>query len=379
MTAFKGYGDNWGWHQDLYNKQAFVPNGFDETRDMEGGREREKRGGTRQRAHIDAMEAWHATLRQKIKTEPNKWIKTEHGYIPKDVPDALKKSGWNQTMYQLHIAELKQKGVIAVKLMDSLEKDVKELEADVNEIFGGSLDERRIRERQENDNQGFNAGPLKAATIPEPQRDATQWRSNTRNIVYGSGFKGSSVPDPLLRSPIAKNETTTPETADELTRSYANRDGLGGAVDTVLDMYELRMKTLRGNYEQMRRESEIAAAASTNQSVLQGMIGKMSKAEDTAHFEGGGRTLATFINKHLSHVSGKFTNGESMKPSLTKGEIEELRSHMENLVTAKKSDNERVMLFLNEMTSFMSQLMTLANNIQSMINEMRKSITQSLR
>ncbi|MGC7405649.1 hypothetical protein ACPWR0_06125 [Pandoraea pneumonica] len=393
-TEFKGYGDAWGWHQDLYNKGAFIPNGWNETRDMEGGQQRIDANYTnyqkgRQIEHVNKMEEWHATLRVKVLTEPHKWIKTEHGYIPKGMPDAMKKAGWSQSMYQTHIASLVDKKVITTYSMAELEDMSNKLDVIGKGIWNKDYERSAGQRDRVKSEKGFDPGPLDVTPMPAPSRPV---KPSINTIVFGGGGVVSGPGKTILApqrmtfpfgfaTPSDKEGKTGESGKTQIAASgaLAKRDGLAGSVDSLLDVFKLRTKTLYDNYDHMRAESEIAKAASTNQAVLQGMIAKLANASDTAKFDGGdSEAFATFINNHVP-AGKKFVDGTTMKSHMTKGDLEELRSHLENLVSSKKSDNERLMLTLSEMTSFLTTMMNLANNIQAMINKMREAIVQSTR
>lgn len=228
-----------------------------------------------------------------------------------------------------------------------------------------------------------------AMEVPEPlrsagmtQRDYVAWMKSNYGIdlsvarspdktSYEDGPAGRdarSARDAVAPTPSAPLFMTQSSELDNVTLAGLE-EGFLAAVDALLNAHKARMGIFQSFYELMTREAKIATEAAKYATEVQRLIAGIK--DENARKSLPDDAMNAFVREHI----GKEYAG---KP-LDKGELEALRDHLNNLASAKKSDNEKLMLKQNELASFLTSMITLATNILKMFNEMRSAITNNLR
>lgn len=146
-----------------------------------------------------------------------------------------------------------------------------------------------------------------------------------------------------------------------------SKDGFLGAVNALMNTHQARMGMFEGFYDTMVGESKVAKDAASFATEVQRIIASLNSADAKASVSD---EIQAFAAKHI---------GDGYDAEMSKGDLEALRDHLNNVASSKKTDNEKMMLKQNELAAFLTSLITLATNLIKMFNDMRSAVVSNMR
>ncbi|VVD96611.1 hypothetical protein PPN31114_01895 [Pandoraea pneumonica] len=140
-------------------------------------------------------------------------------------------------------------------------------------------------------------------------------------------------------------------------------EGFLGGVNSLLGAHKSKMGVFQDFYNLMQSEGEVATKASRYATEIQRLISEVRNDSDKKNVP---PEMNEFIRKYI---------GDDYVGERNKGELEALRDHLNNLASARKSTNEKLLLNQNEISGLLKMLIEMATNLLRMFGEIRSSIT----
>lgn len=340
------FGDQWQAHQDLSDYGAFVartPLGYI---DVNGGMERIKVRGKDHVSGIERGEVQRRRLLDRIAADGSTHYSTKHGYVPKQVPQTMRKEGWSQALYENHLR----------RVADDI---------GLNAGLIGMNDGHQRLGQPEVKRGPFDPGTFNTHALSH------------RSFQHGTHFPLMS-PDQTRKVKVDVAFSNVDANAKGWSASASSGGGFLDGARTLYDSYNAYKGQFDQTTDEVKLHSKLAEAASNNAAALLSVIARLNDKDSVADFGDGSADLAMFISKHLPDHIDTFVANDRMRTDLKKGDLESLREMMTNLASSKKSINERVMIGLNELSGFLVNLMNTLKEFISAWKDLMRKLAQQM-